>query len=1313
MRAPSTTLAAPDAGSSDASLPGLSSSRLRGGLTATLVLVLGLAATGWAWSVTKRHANEATAARFEYRTDRIRGAILDQLEDYEGALRSVAGLITAVSAFDRPHWRGYFETVGSGHHYPGREAFAFAPRVRDSERADHEAKARADGFPNYAVDAEGSRAEYFPLAYLRTFGTPGIARLGMDMGSDPAARDAMERARDTGKAVMSTPLRMAKSPAEEDQVGALVVAVYAPGAKPATVDERRDALQGFVLELFTPMQSIGSALGPDATLIGLKVTDAAGTLFTCPEMKRELAGGFRPTLVRNSNLTFGERVWTLEFVALPGYHAAAGDDSPDLVLIGGVLLSALLAALVGAMANTRTQALVIARARTRELDVALTRSEESEARMRAVVDHALDAIITIDERGIIQSFNPGAERIFRYAASEVIGRNVAVLMPEPYRGQHDAYIANFLDTGVPKVIGIGREVTGLRKDGSTFPLELGVSEMRVGDQRLFCGIVRDITKRREAEDALKASEQKLQSYIDQSLDGVLVVDERGRYLEANPAAIELIGYPKDELLQLSIPETLYPEADGLRAGAEHFERVVRSGKSRGEVALRRKDGTQLIADIHAVALGNGRYLGLLRDVTDRRRAELALQQERGLLETRVAERTEILTRTNSALEQEIVERRRVERDLVAAREEAQQAADAKAGFLANMSHEIRTPMNAVLGTAALLADTPLDTEQREYVETIRVSGDALVGTINNILDFSKIDSGMLELEARPIELAACVEEALGMLATKAAEKDLELLYAPGDDVPAWIVGDATRLRQILVNLLANAVKFTERGEICVAAACAGKSGTRLKLQFAVRDTGIGIAPGKMERLFKAFSQADSSTTRKYGGTGLGLAICARLVHLMGGNVWVDSDEGQGSTFNFTIECTAAPPPATGVGPTGEAPQFAGKHVLIVDDNATSRQILESRCRSWGLDATPVADGRAALEALRRDDGFVCALIDMNMPGQSGFDLAREIRKLSLRRAPALVLLAPGAPRRGAAAADDALFDAQLSKPVRQAQLHAVLSRLLGARVSLEAPSVRPPQIDPTLGRRLPLRILVAEDSDINRKLAIRILERLGYAADVAATGTEVLHLLRRARYDLVFMDLQMPEIDGLEAARRIVAEWPPRMRPRIVAMTANALPGDREKCLDAGMDDYIAKPILPVDVQRAVERWGALAAGAGAGAPDRNLLDARTLQELQVLDEPGRPSLLQALIRDYLAEAPMHISEMRQAAGARETTGLAARAHKLSGISLSLGASGVADVCISIEKEAPAGEAATIASLIDQLELRYAKTRAHLVGLIP
>ena len=1313
MGAPSTTIVAPETGPSDASLPGPLSSRLRGGLTVALVLVLGLAATAWAWHVTKRHADEATTARFEYRTDRIRAAILDQLADYEGASRSVAGLITAVSAFERPHWRQYFESLGSDHHYPGREAFAFAPRVRDSERAEHEAKARAEGLTDYAVAAEGRRTEYFPLAYLKTFGASGIVRPGIDMGSDPAARDAMDRARDTGKAVMSTPLKMAKSPAEEDQVGALVVAVYAPGTKPLTVDERRAALRVFVLELFTPMQTIGNALGPDATLIGLKVTDAAGPLFTCPELKRELAGGFRPTLVRNTTLAFGERVWALEFVALPGFYAAASDDSADLVLIGGLMLSALLALLVSAMANTRTRALAIAHKRTRELKAALTRAEASESRMGAVVDHALDAIITIDERGIIQSFNPGAERIFRYAPDEVIGRSVNLLMPEPYRGQHDAYIGNFLETGVPRIIGIGREVTGLRNDGSTFPLELGVSEMRIGDQRLFCGIVRDITKRREAEDALKASQQKLQSYIDQSLDGVLVVDEHGRYLEANPAAIELMGYTAGELLQMSIPDTLYPEADSRRAGAEHFERVVRSGKSRGEVALRRKDGAQIIADIHAVALGNGRYLGLLRDVTERRRAELALQQERELLETRVAERTKVLTRTNRALEQEIVERKRVEHQLEAAREEAQQAADAKAGFLANMSHELRTPMNAVIGTSSLLADTPLDSEQREYVETIRVSGEALVGTINNILDFSKIGSGMLELESRPIELTACIEEALGMLATKAAEKNLELLYAPDDDVPVWIIGDATRLRQILVNLLSNAVKFTERGEICVTASRAGGSGPRLKLQFAVRDTGIGIAPGKMDRLFRAFSQADSSTTRKYGGTGLGLAICARLVHLMGGNIWVDSDEGHGSTFNFTIESEAAPPPAAGVRPSMGVAELKGKHVLIVDDNSTSLRVLETRCRSWGLRTTAASDGRTALDALRRDDVVDCALIDMNMPVLNGWDLAREIRKLHPGQRPALVLLSSGGSRHGAAAADDALFDAQLSKPVKQSRLHAVLARLLGTRAPLEAPSRRPPQIDPTLGQRLPLRILVAEDSDINRKLAIRILERLGYSADFAATGIEALNQLRRARYDLVFMDLQMPEMDGLEAARRIVAEWPPRTRPRIVAMTANALPGDREKCLDAGMDDYIAKPILPDDIRRAIERWGTPPAGSSKSAPDRNLLDTRTLEELQVLDEPGQPSLLRTLIRDYLAAAPVYISEIRQAADARATMALAARAHKLSGISLSLGASGVADVCISIEKEATAGRVATIASLIDQLELRYATTRAHLVDLIP
>jgi CheY-like chemotaxis protein/HPt (histidine-containing phosphotransfer) domain-containing protein len=469
----------------------------------------------------------------------------------------------------------------------------------------------------------------------------------------------------------------------------------------------------------------------------------------------------------------------------------------------------------------------------------------------------------------------------------------------------------------------------------------------------------------------------------------------------------------------------------------------------------------------------------------------------------------------------------------------------------------------------------------------------------------------------------------------------------------------------------------------------------------------------MRHLFRAFSQADSSTTRKYGGTGLGLVISARLAQLMGGDTWAVSEAGRGSTFYFTIDTEAVAPRAATLPRLAPVPEFAGRRVLIVDDNAASRLLLERLCRRWGLDATTAASGEAALRHMQNEAEFDCALIDAHMPMQDGIGLARALRDLRPGAGPALVLMSAGGARQQAALAE-AGFAARLAKPIRHVALFDCLAGLFGvARASAQTEAGEAAE-GPAHGRApaatQPLRILVAEDSPINQKLALRVLGKLGHVADGAANGAEVLALLRRARYDIVFMDLQMPELDGLETARRVVAEWSPSDRPRMIAMTANALPGTREACLAAGMDDYIAKPVLRGELERAIAQWGGHATAGGAGT-DGRLIDTRTLQEVGALDEPGKPSLLRALVDDYLREAPLHIGEIREAAAGPEIAGIAGKAHKLSGISLSVGACGVADVCIRIERIARTGSAAMLAPLVDQLEFRFAQTRAHLAAL--
>ncbi len=505
--------------------------------------------------------------------------------------------------------------------------------------------------------------------------------------------------------------------------------------------------------------------------------------------------------------------------------------------------------------------------------------------------------------------------------------------------------------------------------------------------------------------------------------------------------------------------------------------------------------------------------------------------------------------------------------LAAAKDSAEAATRAKADFLANMSHEIRTPMNAVIGMADLLNESPLSPDQKRCADVIQQSGRSLLTLINDILDFSKIESGQLELEREPVDLAACIEGILDTQARSAAERHIELVYTLEEGVPEHILGDITRLRQILVNLVSNALKFTEKGDVVVSLSI--RSGL---LHLSVRDTGIGIPEDRLDRLFKVFSQADSSTTRKYGGTGLGLAICQRLVLLMGGRIWVESEPGRGSDFQFEIPLAAAPAPATDSTADPASPRLAGRRLLLVDGHPMRREYLARLIRRRGLTATVAESAAEALALLARGDTFDAALLDIPCGSNpAAGPLARLVEQgatIGLRLI-AMVPFGDNTPPRG--------ISTVLTKPLQTtALIHALGAALLPSNVEV---TKQPPKAPAeSFAQRHPLKILLAEDHPTNQLVAQLLLARLGYQCTTVANGMNALAAVAKEHFDVLLLDVQMPELDGLETARRLCAENVPAKRPWIIAMTANALEGDRETCLAAGMNDYMTKPIHSADL---------------------------------------------------------------------------------------------------------------------------------------
>ncbi|MFV2068231.1 MAG: response regulator, partial [Pirellulales bacterium] len=906
---------------------------------------------------------------------------------------------------------------------------------------------------------------------------------------------------------------------------------------------------------------------------------------------------------------------------------------------------------------------------------------DSEARYRALFDSTGDAIVLLDETGFFEC-NEATLRFFRcHSREDFISRHPSELSPPVQpdgtdsRSAADTHIAEALREGMARFEWMHR-----RMDGTDVMSDVLLARVDIKDRKILQAVIRDITGRKHVEQALRSAHDQLEQRVEQrTAELARANEELKREIAERKRAEEDLAYERFLLT------TLMEHAPDFIFFKDLESRFIRISKCQADY-YGLDDPRHAIgkSDFDFYDAGRARqYLDDERRIMQTGHAEVAKEEEQVWSDGHV---TWLLTSKlplrdadgrvigTFGLSRDITQRKQAESQLQAAKETAEHANRAKSDFLANMSHEIRTPLNAIIGMTELLLDTTLTDSQRDYLAMVRDSGDALLSLINDVLDFSKIEATRLELELAPFEVRESLGDTMKSMAVRAHDKGLELAFRIAPEVPSWLVGDVGRLRQVVVNLVGNAIKFTEAGEVVLRVACEVESAGDVHLHFTVTDTGIGISEEKRETIFEAFEQADNSLARRYGGTGLGLAICVRLVEAMGGRIWVESEPRLGSTFHFTARL-ARYEREESKGPAPRSVSVSDTRVLVVDDNGTNRSILEEILQNWGMRPASAGSASEALGALhgafQDADPYALVLSDAHMPEIDGFSLAERIKQDDILGSTVIMMLTSGGRPGDVCRCERLGIEAYLLKPIKQSELFDAIVHALGITV---AEDEHERESVPRSRRLEPLRILLAEDSIVNQKLAVGLLEKQGHRVVVAGNGRQAIAALEHEPFDLVLMDVQMPDMDGLEAARTIRA----RERERgthlpIIAMTAHALKGDRELCLEAGMDDYVSKPIRVGQLVDAME--GVLLGSPVARTPHRDEETAASVEEESPIDwdaawrtVDGDGDLLLDVIHAFLDESPRLMTTLRQAVADRDAYAVRIAAHTLKSALRSLGA---------------------------------------------
>ncbi len=984
------------------------------------VLLVGLALSVGGWWILHDQSVQQDRARFARLEEHVLVQIDARFTPIEQALHAGRTILASDMNVPSDRWRAFCDSMAPFFDH-GVVGLGCVERTARADFAALERRIRAGGEPDFTVEKKGSEDPAYIVTHIEPLARNRHA-LGKDVASGVTRRAAAEEAMRTGLPVITRTIGVIEGGGKVPG-NLLFLPVYAPLPEHADAALRTQPLRGWVYASLRIDLLLRGLLNDTDNQIALSVTDAAEApgaepIFSSVEAKSH--GNLRPTLSSSVVLPIFGRSWRIRLETTPAFDRRGDRDAAWFVLCGGALLSLLAAGLTMTLVESRGRALALAR----DVTSSLGRAEEQARKLALVASRTANAVLITDADWRIEWANDSFLRFFGYEFDEIKGRRPGELLSGP-DSSPEAIAA--IDTACHAGQAFHGEILNYTKSGEPRWMELDIQPVKAASGRItgYLALQLDITERKRIQQTLTQKEAELRFIFNSAPIGLswrwVGPDGQQRRL-TNDAHVMILGVSREQMADMSIFRSLSDPADWEQQ-QRLYERLERGEIDHFSIEkrYRRLDGRIVWAELtfHRFRSEHGGFqeVSTVVDLTPLKQQSAELQK---------------------------------------AKEAAEAANRAKSQFLAMMSHEIRTPMNGVIGMTSLLLDSELSQQQRDYVETIRNSGETLLTIINDILDFSKIESGRLDLERAEFGLEQVINGALDLLAPRAAEKNLLLRCEMDEGMPVVVRGDPTRLRQILVNLVGNAVKFTPKGEVMLAARVAAREATRTELLFAVRDTGIGIAPDALARLFQPFSQVDASTSRRFGGTGLGLVISKRLVEMMGGRLWVESQEAQGSTFYFTI---------------------------LVEVVGTSRSPFAShQAKSSVVPAAPVA-----------------------MP-PSG-------------------------------------------------------------------PASRPE------------RVLIAEDNGVNQKVAALMLEKLGFRADVAGDGREVLQALKRQHYDIILMDVQMPELDGLEAARAIRLEWSERAdRPWIIALTANAMESDRHACMAAGMDDYISKPIIYEELAAALER---------------------------------------------------------------------------------------------------------------------------------